>query len=283
MNVTTEPTPKSEKMTALEDELQKLINGGIARIESHKITGEHLGPKTNITLATYAALSKSAEAVLTLAKELNPEPAFTVLRSMQEGFINLSYVLQDDGNARVVAMIYGGADSDLDKIGKLDEYLKSHPREEAEQAGLEGARESIAKLEEMREQARKELESLDSPEFKRPHYPSLFERAERYDKANADNGVATHLVLDYRMIYYYLSQYTHLGTTALASYLSETDAEIQINPKNPVHDCEIVLHSAYSMLGDTLMLTLGQIGAATEGVLELMKQTAAKLKPTHGS
>jgi hypothetical protein len=270
---------KSENLIKLEEALGNLIQQGVTAIEGHTVPPERQNRKSMVALATYAAVSERAEGVLLMASNFKPDPAFVVLRSIQEGYLNLCYILQPDDDARLIAMFYGGAEDDLKRFKQLDGYLKANPRDESDTPGLDGAREAIAKLEASRDEAEEELAKINNPEFSKPHYPNLFERAERYDKDNEAAGTPTHLVLDYRMIYFYLSQYTHLGTSALGKVINDTPSEIKLNPENPVADCEVVLHSTFSILADTMLLTLGQIGASTEGLLDGWKDTASRLKP----
>ncbi len=271
---------KSDKQAELEKELDALIESGASKIDGYKLPAGKQNRKTLFTLATYAAVSDRAEGILLMAQNYKPDPAFIILRSAQEGYLNLCYVLQTDNDARLLAMFHSLAEQDVRRVRLLDTYLKTLTTKSGVPEGLSSdAHDAIARLEKQRDQAQQELAKLEDSEFAAKSLPDLVERLRRYDAGSKAEGNDTHLELDYRMIYFFLSQHTHLGLSALANNLGETGETVDLNPKDPVSDCEIVLHSAYAILGDTLMLTLAQIGASTDGVLEQMKEVAKRLKP----
>jgi hypothetical protein len=274
------PHEKSKRQAELEAALSELIKDGATRLDGYKIPAEKQERKSTLALATYAAVSDRAEGILLMVQNFKPDPAFIVLRSVQEGYLNLCYVLQADDDSRLLAMFHDLAAMDVRRVGLLDECLKSLPLDENIPAGLsDDAHAAVAELAKNSDEAKAELDKLKSQEFSGKRYPDLAERVRRYDAANKAQGKQTHLMLDYRMIYFFLSQHTHLGLAALSHLIDETTDQLTLNPKDPTSDCETVLHSAFALLGDTLMLALTQIDVPTDGLLQQLQETASKLKP----
>jgi hypothetical protein len=265
---------KSTSMQALETSLRELVGDISNRVEAHVVPPEKQDRKTIVSLATYAAISDRAEGVLLTAGGFKPDPALAVLRSMQEGYLNLCYVLQPDGEERVLAMFYGGAKTDIERFEKLEQYIKEHPDCGINTQALNNGRAGIVELRKNMKKAELELLAMKSPEFQKAHFPDLRTRLERYDETSKKEGVETHLLLDYRLIYFYLSQHTHLSISALGGLIGDSNEGIVLNPNDPTGGCETVLHSAYACLADTAMLVLTQIGAPTDGLFAKMQKRA---------
>lgn len=270
---------KSSTMEELERALSGLIQDGANRIELHIMPSENKNRRSIFALATYAEISELAEGVLLLASNLKPDPAHIVVRSMQEGYFNLAYILQSADSMRLIEFLYWSAKRDRGNLKSVKQYLKSHKNSRhakmLEQFNDRGA---ITGLTTMISGTEKELVAKYGRHPADYDESSLWSRSKDYDKTSKEMGEETHHALDYLALYSHFCRYAHVGTSTLAGKIQANDASFTLGPSNPVPNCEQALMSGFAYLADTLILTLHQIGVSKDEVDKLNEKLRGSME-----
>lgn len=230
---------KSSMMEKLEKALKDLIQDGANRLEAHAVPSENQNKRSIFALATYAEVSELAEGVLLLASNLKPDAAHIVVRSMQEGYFNLSYVAQLADDARLIEFLYWSAKRDRGNFRSVKQYLKSH-KSERHTAMLNqfNDRDAIVGLTTMVTETEKELISKYDHRPADDDEPSLWARLKEYDKTSKEMGEETHFILDYLILYSHFCRYAHVGASTLAGKIQTNDTSFTLGSENPIPGCE---------------------------------------------
>jgi Family of unknown function (DUF5677) len=271
---------KSHNQTSLEKVLTDLINDGVKHFDGYAISPTHIGRKTNIALASFAAASASAKLILLGSNSFNPEPSFGVLRSIQEAYIKLAFILQANDDSRLLALVLEDASDEIKRLKLLDSYAASHSQDAKFMTDLSGIKGKVKLLEQVRDESQEELKRILGPHDLTPDTSSLVNIAKQYDETALTRGAEPSMELGYRLVYFHLSQFTHMSMSILAAYMEETQNNISQSPSEPVHGCEMVLHSAYCLLAEILVLALNQVGIQSADILNDAISVSKKFRPT---
>lgn len=235
-----------------------------------KIDGLQL-PSTDrravMSLAMAAAAIEYAESVAILCRAGNSKPAEALLRPLQEGWISLAYILQEEGEGRIFASAAKEAADTAETASLIKEYLENKGKQKLGGFTVEALKSIIEKKTRDKQAYKVEAKKLGSSE----KYPEIWQRAKKYDAGNAGAPPDQTAYYNYLVVYRLLSGSVHLGVDGLRDWIEISETGIHLNTKETAESAQRATYTAFALVSDIVTLVLTEIGQGDEDLVNWAK------------
>ncbi len=206
----------NEEEKKLLDNLRQIIEFGRQQMEGRVHNLQEAAPKQNALFMTFGVVHNYTEAIYTLCRNIRPQPAIVLLRSIFEAWVNTFYLLSTASKKRLVLFTMDDALNKITVANELLDFIKRYPLREGKDSFT--TRSDLEKVKQNNEEIVKRIRKHHKLK-KGDKFPNLLDRARACDKKYHKKLRTGYFEYNYHTIYRFFSPYAHLNARGVDNFL----------------------------------------------------------------
>ena len=195
------------------------FGGGLFNNQSFQLPQQESFYKRNFLLLTFGAIHNYAETVYILCKNMRPQAAIVLLRSIFEAYLNMHYLMNVRSNKRLALYVVKDVREHIKIVNSFLSLIKRHPRLENKYGMTTKA--TLDAMKKKHEDIEASMRSLNKIPITLG-LKSLEERAREYDRRIGSKARKGEMEFNYHLLYRQFSSCAHLTPTGLQEFIKDT-------------------------------------------------------------